>query len=253
MNATGLWAFDELRPYADTIIERSNANGVVVRLTGGIGIRDRAADLHGLDAVTRRYHDLDLVGRVKQVRPLDALFRELGYRPDAEINTQFGTIRRVYHHDAGFHVDLFFERLEFCHTIDLNGRIDLQPRTLAPTDLLLQKLQIVERNAKDFFDVYLLLLNHELGEGDSRAVELDRLTALASDDWGLYTTACDFLDDALQLAAVTPMRGAARETVVGRLQAVRTALAQTPKSLRWKARNRVGRRVRWYRRVEEVL
>jgi hypothetical protein len=253
MSGAGRWAFEELRAHADAIIEGAAAHGVVVRLTGGIGIRDRAARLGGLEAGSRHYHDIDVVGRLKQVRRLEELFRRLGYRPDTEINTQFGTVRRVYHHPAGFHVDLFFERLEFCHTINVNGRLDLQPRTLAPADLLLQKLQIIERNAKDFFDVYLLMLNHELGEADAQRIELDRLTALTSEDWGLFTTACDFLDDALRLAPVTPMDDQARQALGARLDAVRTVLEQAPKSLRWKARSRVGRRVRWYRVVEEVL
>ena len=34
---------------------------------------------------------------------------------------------------------------------------------------------------------------------------------------------------------------------------IQLAIASSPKSMRWRARERVGRRVRWYKTVEEVL
>jgi hypothetical protein len=34
---------------------------------------------------------------------------------------------------------------------------------------------------------------------------------------------------------------------------LRHAIEEAPKSIRWRARGRVGRRVRWYRVMEEVL
>lgn len=112
------------------------------------------------------------VGRLRDVRAINAAFLEQGYEPDRAINTQFGTMRRAYHHAAGFHADIFFERLEFCHTIDLNGRLGLVPRTITPTDLLLQKLQIVERNEKDLIDACWLLLNQDLTQADTNQIEL---------------------------------------------------------------------------------
>lgn len=246
------FSYEELRPFADAILEEAERRGTALRLMGGMAIRDRSRDLGGLDAGSRRYADLDVVGRLREVRALDALFRELGYEPDQAVNTQFGTVRRIYHHPAGFHVDLVFERLEFCHEIDLRGRLELVPRTLAPADLALQKLQIVERNEKDVIDLFLLLLNHELRERDHGAIEVDRIVGLAADDWGLYTTATDFLADALVLAARTPMREDARALVAERIGELRGRMEAAPKSARWRLRSRVGRRVRWYRVVEEI-
>jgi hypothetical protein len=37
------------------------------------------------------------------------------------------------------------------------------------------------------------------------------------------------------------------------LVALADAMRSAPKSVRWRARERVGRRVKWYRTVEEVL
>ena len=244
---------EELAARADELVAAGAAAGAPLRVMGGIAVRLRATDLGGIDPARRAYHDVDLVGRLHDVRAIDAAITGLGYEPDRAINAQFGTVRRVYYHPSGFHLDLFFERLEFCHTIDLRGRLDIAPRTLAPADLLLQKLQIVERNEKDILDVYWLLLNHELTRADPAGIALDRITGLTSADWGLDTTAREFLEQAAGMAGAAGLREDARAVVQGRLGAVREAIEQAPKSGRWSARARLGRRVRWYRTVEEVL
>lgn len=245
--------FERLRGHALGVLDAAAAAGVDVRLTGGLAVRERARDAGGLDLADRPYHDIDLVARRRDIRALDALFRDLAFTPDRAVNTQFGTVRRVYHHPDGFHADVFLDRLEFCHTIELADRLALVPVTLAPADLLLGKLQIVERNRKDLVDACLLLLNHPLRSGDPSGIELERVTALTADDWGLHTTATDFLDVLDAFLPQAALVDAARLVVRERIDALRAATSAAPKSLRWRARERIGRRVRWYRVVEEVL
>ncbi len=242
-----------LAAQARRIVSAAADQGAVVRLTGGVGVRERVRDLGGLDPDSRPYHDLDLVARLRDVRAVDAVFASLGYAPDRAVNTQFGTVRRVYYHPDGHHADVFLDRLDFCHRIELLGRLELHALTLAPADLLLGKLQIVERNRKDLVDAVLLLLNHDLIPGEPTGIELDRILALTSDDWGLFTTASDFLE---ALRASLPGLGfstQAAATADGRAGQLAAAIAASPKSLKWRARERVGRRVRWYRVVEEVM
>lgn len=253
MSGEGARAVEELAARADEVLAAVADAGGVMRLMGGVAVRLRAHDLGGIDSERRTYHDIDLVGRLRDVRVIDAAFVALGYLPDRAVNTQFGTIRRVYHHPDGFHADLFFERLEFCHTIELNGRLSLVPRTTSPTDLLLQKLQIVERNEKDLIDVAWLLLNHEVADEDPEHLELRHLVRLTGNDWGLHTTAGDFLADVEARAGALGLNDAAASRVTTAAARLRTAMDEAPKSLRWRARERVGRRMKWYRDVEEVL
>lgn len=241
-----------LRVRAGAILDAARARGAIVRLTGGVGVRERAREHGGLDFEGRPYHDIDLVGRLRDVRALEALFIELGYAADRAVNAQFGTVRRVYYHPDGYHVDVFLDRLDFCHRIELAGRLELHPLTLAPADLLLAKLQIVERNRKDLLDAALLLLNHELLPGESAAIELDRILALTSDDWGLCTTAGDFLDALRASLAGLGFDSPAVDRIEGRAGQLRAAIAAAPKSIGWRMRDRVGRRIRWYRTVEEI-
>jgi hypothetical protein len=244
---------EELASRADEVLDAVASHGGLLRLMGGVAVRLRTTDFGGIDPSRRVYHDLDFVGRLRDVRVIDAAFLERGYEADRAINTQFGTMRRVYHHPVGFHADLFFERLEFCHTIELNGRLGLVPRTTSPTDLLLQKLQIVERNEKDLIDACWLLLNHELTSADENQLELAYLTRLTGTDWGLQTTASDFLDEARAYVPTLGLDAAAATRVLTAIEQLLRAMSDAPKSLRWRARQRVGRRMRWYRVVEEVL
>lgn len=242
-----------LRERAQELVGGARDRDAVLRLTGGVGVNVRTRDFDGVDMTTRPYHDLDLVAPLRSVRAVDAAFLAAGYQGDRAINAQFGTSRRVYYHPEGHHADVFLDRLDFCHRIELAGRFDLHPLTLAPADLLLGKLQIVERNRKDLLDAALLLLNYELVPGDAGAIELDRILALTSDDWGLCTTVSDFLG-----ALRGGLAGLGFSTeAAGRIDAcaaqLAAAITASPKSLGWRARDRVGRRVRWYRVVEEVM
>jgi hypothetical protein len=49
------------------------------------------------------------------------------------------------------------------------------------------------------------------------------------------------------------MRDGARARVANRIGELRGWIEAAPKSSRWKLRSRVGRPVRWYRAVEEIL
>lgn len=246
-------SFEEFAARADAVLGAVADGGGALRLMGGVAVRMRAADLGGIDPTRRAYHDIDFVGRLHDVRVIDAAFLAAGFEPDREINTQFGTVRRVYHHPDGFHADLFLDRLEFCHTIELNGRLDRVERTLSPSDLLLAKLQIVERNEKDLIDAAWLLLNHRIADADVNALELPYLVSLTSGDWGLFTTANDFLDDVAGRLVALGLDAGPAERVGASIHQLQGAMAAAPKSMRWRARERVGRRVKWYRSVEEIL
>ena len=154
----------------------------------------------------------------------------------------------------GRQLDVFVGTFAMCHTLDLSGRLTLLPDTLSPADLVLTKLQIVEINAKDLVDAAQLLRNHQLGRGDEAGrdeVSLDRLAAVTSADWGWYTTLSDNLAKLAGFArdALAEPDAAA---VTERTQAIQRAIDEPGKSLRWKARARIGRHAPWYELPEEV-
>jgi hypothetical protein len=242
-----------LRQRGRAIVTAATRAGMTMRLTGGIAVRERCPVPPGTDLDDRLYHDIDLVGRLREARGYESLFASLGYEADRAVNTLFGTVRRVYHHPDGHHVDVFMDRLDFCHRIELERRLELHPLTLSPADLLLGKLQIVERNRKDLIDAALLLHAHDMVAGDPGALEVDRVLSLTSDDWGLCTTASDFLAALRGSLTGLGFGPGAITRIDDRAGALAAAISGAPKSLRWRTRDRVGRRVRWYKTVEEVL
>ena len=88
----------------------------------------------------------------------------------------------------GVHVDVFYEKLDFCHAIPLEDRLQVDAPTLPLAELLLGKLQIVKITEKDLVDMIALLLEHRLGDGDGDTINAARIAKLCAEDWGLWRT-----------------------------------------------------------------
>jgi hypothetical protein len=58
---------------------------------------------------------------------------------------------------------VFADELYFCHKIPFKGRLEIDTPTISTTDLLLEKMQIVEINLKDFKRHDRPLLEHAPG------------------------------------------------------------------------------------------
>ena len=227
---------------------------VGARLIGGLAVALHQ-HLATPAALQRSYADIDIVIGRKEGRGAKAALLELGYVPNDRFNALRGDRRLLFYDTAnGRQLDVFVGTFAMCHTLDLSGRLALLPDTLSIADLVLTKLQIVEINTKDLVDAAQLLRNHQLGRGDEAGrdeLSLDRLCAVTSADWGWYTTLSDNL---AKLAAFA--RDALAEpdsgVVVERVQAIQQAIDKPARSLRWKARARIGRHAPWYELPEEV-
>ena len=71
-----------------------------------------------------------------------------------------GTRLVAEHPGIGMHLDVFLDKLEFCHTVRWNGRLEHEEDTIPLAELLIQKMQIVEINEKDLIDTIMLLLEY---------------------------------------------------------------------------------------------
>jgi hypothetical protein len=240
---------------ADRLTSAFAERGLTVRLIGGLAV---AGHRHrGVPARLRRtYGDIDLVIDPRQGKAFKAAMAELGYTPNVRFNNLRGDKRMLFADQPNDRaLDVFVGRFQMCHGLDLADRLGLHPATLAPADLLLTKLQVVEINRKDLTDALTLLLTHDVRGPDTAAVDdhisSDRLTAVTSDDWGWYTTFTDNLARLPDLATELLDVGDA-EAVTGRVNEIRERLATAPKSLRWRARKRLGRRVSWYELPDEI-
>jgi hypothetical protein len=237
------------------VVEAAGDAGIPVRLMGGVAIWIRAS-APARAALGRAYPDIDLVGHKKQARALRNLLEELGYNPERVFNATHGARRLLYHSpDGGWHVDVFLDTFEMSHTLDLGVRLEAEPLTLPAAELLLTKLQIAEVNAKDLSDAAMLLWDHEPvssgGDGPG-SLSLTRLAQVCGEDWGLFTTVTDNLAACADHLAELSIGTADAARIAGRIGLIRQALEDAPKSLPWRMRARVGRRVKWYQVPEEV-
>jgi hypothetical protein len=216
-----------------------------LRLAGGVGVA-LCCPSAAAPPLRRTYKDIDLAGRSADRRRISSLLIEAGYAPDERFNMLHGARRLLFYDDAnGRQLDVFLDRAELCHMIDLRGRLDIAGPTLPPSDLLLMKLQIVETNDKDFRDMAALLVDQPYSSRDDGVINLDYLAGLAARDWGLWRTITMV---AHRLDAYVAEMGNAEiaVAVTAKVATLTHALESAPKSRGWRLRARLGDRVQWY-------
>ena len=232
----------DLRDEGRRVITLAVSQGVPVRLMGGVAVSLRCPSA-ARPPLVREYKDVDLAGLGSARREITRLLLELGYQADEEFNALHGRTRLLFHDPRGRQLDVILDRFEMSHMLDLRQRLLLDEQTLTPADLLLTKLQVVELNERDLKDAAALLHDHD--SGDERVAEL-----LAS-DWGWWRTVTANLDQLTQWVTTLPGFEHGAERVQDRVRTLRRRIDDQSKSLRWKARAKVGERVRWYELPEE--
>jgi hypothetical protein len=237
---------------ADRVLQLASAAGASVRLIGGVAVAQHR-HVPEVPSLVRTYADIDLVVHRGHDRVLRGVLESNGYTPNKAFNSLRGDRRLLYYDEPnGRQVDVFVGQFLMCHALDLDDRLSQDPRTLSPADLLLTKLQIVQLNPKDTLDALALLHQHDVGEErDGDVMGVDRLVRITSHDWGWFTT---FTDNLAAVAAQGPtiLPPEALPAVSARIEAIGHAVTEAKKSLGWKARAKVGRRIPWYELPEEV-
>jgi hypothetical protein len=238
---------------AEAVIGSAGAEGLRVRLIGGIGIYLRSS-ARTRSALGRSYGDFDLVARRKESRQLRRLLEARGYVPETVFNATHGESRLLYHHPSGaYHVDVFLDEFNMSHKLDFSKRLDVVPLTLPPSDLLLTKMQVAQINQKDLSDAGMLLLDHAPGERDGDAeLASGYFAETLARDWGLFTTVTDNMQMLISAVAALPLTAEERELIAGRAGQLMQVAENAPKTTRWQVRSRVGRRVRWYELPEDI-
>lgn len=236
------------------LVETAGTHQLHLRAFGGLAILAHSQPNPKL--FQRQSPDLDFLAPKTDRQKLEPFFRQMGYSPDKHFNLLNGSRRQIYYYDPApsLHVDILIGDFEMCHKLPLDGRLELDPLTIPLADLLLTKAQVVQLNRKDALDILSLLLNNEIGDEQQGYIGLQRIASLCAQDWGLYKTVTlnfERIEDLLSgnELALTPGE---QHLLLQRLSQIKTAIEETPKSLAWQMRAKVGTRVRWYLEVEEV-
>jgi hypothetical protein len=254
------WA--QLQSEAVALVAAAAEQGVTLRVVGSAGIRLHCpAPGPLMDRLGRAAKDIDFIVPQRHRKGMRKLLESRGYVVDRDLLIAMeGTRYSFEHPEHGTEIDVFVEKLNFCHTIELGDRLTMHPVTIPIEELLLQKLQIIEMTTTDVMDASVLLATHETsgpGETASAAAEVidtGHIARLLARDWGFHHTVIRNLE------RLQPAGTAARPVDVGpagdeqaRLgaQRLRDAIEAEPKTLAWRMRDKVGERKQWWQDVDE--
>jgi hypothetical protein len=253
------WA--DLSAEATRIVSEAGEAGVTLRVVGSAGIRLHCGAPGGvMDLLGRPAKDIDFVVPEKHRKGMRRYLESRGYVIDRDLLIAMeGTRYSFTHAEHGTEIDVFVERLDFCHTIEIRSRLDRHPVTLPVEELVLAKLQIVEMTMTDVMDVAVILATHRVGadgadDTDPEAIDGRHIAGLLARDWGFHHTAT------ANLARIAEMVGTSAAIDIGpgpnaqvgdgvrRLLAV---IEAEPKTLAWRMRARIGERKQWWQDVDD--
>jgi len=239
----------------ELILEKASERGATMRVIGSLAFRLACPDFKDLEYANERYlTDVDFVAYGREIDRVQDTFFDLGWSENQNVLRLFGDKRRIFYHPSEpVHSDVFIDKLRYCHEIGFRGRLEIEDVTISLVDLLLEKLQIVEINRKDLVDTMMLLRQHGVSEDgrDQHLIDGAYLASLCGSDWGLWRTSTMNLRKISEFA-VDYLAPEDSEVVRERLRVLVRLIDDAPKSLAWRARARIGDRMKWYREVEEV-
>jgi hypothetical protein len=237
------------------ILKASAAENILMRVIGSLAFQMHCPQYGYLQAALgRAYTDIDFGAYGRQNKQITELMIRMGYIENREVFIATEGERAIFDKPGtGLHVDVFYEKLDFCHTIFWKDRLEADSPTIPLTELLLEKMQIVQINEKDIIDTIMLLLEHPLGDIDKETINIKLAAQLCANDWGLWRTTTMNLDKVKQLSQhYTQLTPEQKSKVTSQVDEILSRINNEPKPLAWRIRDRVGDRVKWYKDVDEV-
>ncbi len=245
-----------LRDEAVALVSTAVQQGVTMRVVGSAGIRLHCAGPTArMDELGRAAKDIDLVVPKQDRKAMRRFLEDRGYVADRQLLVSMEGRRYSFAHpDTSVELDVFVERLEFNHTIEVKGRLDVHDVTVPLEELLLGKLQIVDLKRNDYIDLAVLLSTHDVAMtgGSTENVSAERVSLLLAKDWGFHHTVTRNLDRLRSAMGTEVDLGAqGNELVRRRADTLTSAIDEAPKSMGWRVRAGIGERVQWWQDVDD--
>jgi hypothetical protein len=246
---------DYIFNHALELVEAANQKNLLVRLIGSTAFVVHCPENRSLFyKLDRRLTDVDLISYSSVSQSLlDEMFGALGYQPVKSLGWH-AAARNIFVNDKKLYVDVFKDTLSYCHVIDFKNRLELDDPTITLVDLMLEKLQVVQINEKDFKDMAILLLEHNFGSDGPEKIDIEYLARLWSKDWGFYYTGTTNLKKLNQyLDGIGALETPQKNSIKTKVNQILDQVEAEPKSVRWKLRSKLGTKIRWYEEVEGVV
>jgi len=243
------------------IVEGGEKQGLILRVMGGVGVRLHSPESEGLmkrlgrlGLGAQEFTDLDFMAYRRQRDQMKLFFERIGYSKRRATLSSAASERQIYFHPKGwFFVDVFFDKLRVAnHPLDFRGRLELDKPTVSPTDLFMEKLQIVNFSEKDLKDTLSLLNAHDVEDHDEKDVlNAKYVAALLSKEWGFwYTVTTNLKGIRDKVPTINALAKDEKERIILKVEKLLDYIEKESKTTGWKLRSVVGAKKRWYQPVE---
>jgi len=232
---------------AEQIINLGETRGVRLRLLGGLAFKKLCPSANAA-RYNRENKDIDLIGKRENQKDVVKIMESLGYKP-REMFNRLSMGKRLIYYDMGNkrRVDIFFDEFEMCHKFNFRDSLEPGLYTLPITDLVMTKLQVMEKTEKEYRDLLAAFNDYDV-TGAKGGIDADKIASLCAADWGLYTTFSKTLNALKHWA--NELAGEDRAVILSRIDRLLAALEARPKTLAWRMRSRIGEKAKWYETPE---
>ena len=248
---------EEYLKEAHRLIEEAQKQGLILRVMGPIALHfyfPEYIDLYrSMERLGDRvFTDIDYASYGKNRNKIVPFFEKQGYELEKRAAMMSGGNRHIYFGDRIPMIDVFFDKLDYNHPINYQGRLELHPFCVSLPDLLLQKLQIVKINDKDLKDAMLLLLAAPIGDIGNNKINATYIAKIMADDWGFYYTSIMNLNKVQAAVNGIPVLSESdRILIKEKAETIIKTIELEPKSGRWKGRAKTGISKIWYKEVSD--
>jgi hypothetical protein len=225
------------------IVDSATRQGATARLLGGIAVAVRCPSASA-PPFARAYSDFDFATTRGNGPVLTAVLAPFGFQPADRFNAINGHSRLLFTNSEGMHVDVFVDDFRMCHELSLHKRIAVDEVTLPLAELLLTKAQVADLTEKDIQDISVMLLDCELRDDDS-GINTRYIADILGHDWGFWRTVTENLGHVRTRLETLVIDAEQRSRIVSALDDLTQTIEARPKSVRWRARARLGDRVSW--------
>jgi hypothetical protein len=239
------------------LTDEAQKQGMVLRVMGPIALHfyfPEYTDLYRrMERLGERvFTDIDYAAYGKHRGKLVPFFESQHYELEKRAAMISGGDRHIFFSSNIPMIDVFYDKLSYNHPIDYRGRLEIHPYCVSLTDLLLQKLQIVQINDKDLKDAMLLLLAAKVGDEDKDMINTKYVAKIMSGDWGFYYTSTMNLKKVMDaMAGVKALTDENRSTICDQANLLLKTIEDAPKSFGWKMRANTGTKKIWYNEVQD--
>jgi len=118
------------------LTEEAQKRGIIMRVMGPLALHyyfPEQIDLYAkLERLGERYFtDIDYAAYGKSSGKMRDFMKDMGYECDLQTMAMSGKTRHIYYAGPVPMIDVFFDKLDYCHEVNYAGRLELDPYSVS--------------------------------------------------------------------------------------------------------------------------